>query len=241
MYHCPKCGSELKSESQFCHACGSDINWREIELTQSSFLGSQVGSNEITWTIKNEHSGQISLINRVKNILLNPKQEWQLIHTERPDTKKIIFSYLLILSLIPCIAEFLGYGLKGYWITGLQQGLIQFLVSVTSALVIAWIVDLLAPSFFSEVNFSRSMQLVAYALTPGYVAGILLLIPSLSPFVMLMSLYSIYLMYTGMPLIKKTPHENVAGYVGITIVIIILISLILAFVIAGLVAYIFFN
>jgi len=108
-------------------------------------------------------------------------------------------------------------------------------------LLITWIVDLLAPSFFSEVNFGRSLQLVAYSLTPGLVAGILLLVPSLSPFVLLFSLYSIYLMYTGIPLLKKTPAENVAGYVGITIVVIILFSLILAFIIAGIVTFVLFH
>jgi len=125
--------------------------------------------------------------------------------------------------------------------TGLQECLVQFFVSVISVLLITWIVDLLAPSFFSEVNFGRSLQLVAYSLTPGLVAGILLLVPSLSPFVLLFSLYSIYLMYTGIPLLKKTPAENVAGYVGITIVVIILFSLILAFIIAGIVTFVLFH
>jgi hypothetical protein len=239
---CPKCGSELKSGSQFCHACGADINWREVEeTTQSGFHGDQVSNNEVSWTINKEYSEQTNLVNRVKNILLDPKKEWQIILSELPDTKKIIFGYVCILALIPSISAILGYGFRGYWMTGVQQGLIQFLVSVISVLLIAWIVDLLAPSFFSEVNFGRSMQLVSYSLTPGMVAGILLLFPSLSPFVLLISLYSIYLLYTGVPLLKKTPNENVSGYVGITIVVIILLSLILAFTLAGIVAFVLFR
>jgi len=242
MTHCPKCGSELKPEMQYCHSCGADINLIDHdEPLKSVFNGDQVSNNEVSWTINNEYPSQSSLLNRVKNILLNPKQEWQVILAEVPDSKKIILSYVSILALIPTLAAFLGYGLKGYWMTGLQQGLVQFLTAVISVLVISWIVDLLAPSFFSEVNSGRSIQLVAYSLTPGFVAGVLLLMPSLSPFVLLISLYSIFLMYTGIPVLKKTPSENVAGYVGITIVVIILLSLILAFVVAGIVAFALFR
>jgi hypothetical protein len=239
---CPKCGSELKSESHFCHACGADINWREFEEPKRSvFQGEQVGTNEVLWTVQNEQNKQANLINRVKNILLNPKQEWHVVFAELPDTKKIVIRYVMILALIPTFASLLGHGLLGYWMTGIRDGLVQFLVSVISVFLIAWIVDLLAPSFFSEINFGRSLQLVAYSLTPGMVAGILLLIPSFSPLVLLSSLYSIYLMYTGIPLLKKTPPENVAGYTGITIVSIIILSLMLAFIIAAAVAFMLFR
>jgi hypothetical protein len=239
---CPKCGSEIKSETQFCHACGEDINWRNLEEpAATAFHGDQVGANEVLWTIQNELPKQTNLVNRVKNILLNPKHEWQVILAEQPDSKKIVLGYIMILALIPTIASFLGHGLQGYWMTGIRDGLVQFLVAVSSVLILAWIVDRLAPSFFSEINFGRSLQLVAYSLTPGMVAGILLLIPYLSPFVLLISLYSIYLMYTGIPLLKKTSQENVAGYVGITIVVIILLSLILAFTLAGIVAFVLYR
>jgi hypothetical protein len=239
---CPKCGSELKSESQFCHACGAEINWREFEEPKrSTFQGEQVGANEVLWTVQNVQNEQANLLYRVKNILLNPGNEWQVILTEQPDKKKIVFRYVMILALIPTFSALLGYGLQGHWMTGVREGLEQFLVSVISVLVIARIVDLLAPSFFSEVNSGRSMQLVAYSLTPGMIAGILLLVPSLSPFILLISLYSIFLMYTGIPLLKKTPRENVAGYTGITIVSIIILSLILAFIIAAVVAVVLFR
>jgi hypothetical protein len=239
---CPKCGSELKSESQFCHACGADINWRDFEEPkQSTFQGEQVGANEVLWTVQDVQYEQTNLINRVKNILLNPRQEWQVILAEKPDKKNIIFRYVMILALIPTISALIGHGLQGYWMTGIREGLVQFLVTVLSVLVIAWIVDLLAPSFYSELNSGRSMQLVAYSLTPGMVAGVLLLVPSLSPFILLISLYSIFLMYTGIPVLKKTPQENVAGYTGITIVTIIILSLMLAFIIAAAVAFVLFR
>jgi len=162
---CPKCGSELKPEMKFCHSCGADINWRDIEgPVPSTFHGDQVSNNEVSWTINKENSRQINLVKRVKNILLSPKQEWLVILAEQPDIKKIIFGYTGVLALIPAICAFFGYCIKSYWMTGLQECLVQFFVSVISVLLITWIVDLLAPSFFSEVNFGRSLQLVAYSL-----------------------------------------------------------------------------
>jgi hypothetical protein len=242
MINCPKCGSGLNPETRFCHSCGADIiQLLSEEPANSDFNGDQISTNEVSWTIRNEYPGQTNMFKRVKNILLHPKQEWPVIQSELPDYKNIIVSYIGILALIPAIAAFSGYGIRGYWMSGIQEGLVQYLVSIISIILIAWIVDLLAPSFFSEVNFGRSLQLVAYSLTPGLVAGILLLVPSFSPFVLLISLYSIYLMYTGISLLKKTPLENASGYVGITFVVIILISLILAFIIAGIVAYALFR
>jgi hypothetical protein len=244
MKFCLKCGSEIKSESQFCHTCGEEINWMDPEhakptLTEEGNYADQGTINQVSWTIRNDvHPDQTNFFNRVKNILLNPKEEWTVILAEQPDSKKIILNYVSILALIPTLSTLLGYGLQGHWMTGIREGLVEFLVSVISVLVIAWIVDLLAPSFQSEVNFGRSLQLVAYSFSPGLVAGILSLIPSLSLFVFLISLYSIYLIYTGIPLLKKTPVESVAGYVGITFAVIIIFSLILAFIITGIVAFI---
>ena len=232
---CPTCGSGLNPESKFCHTCGADINWDEQEPATQSQPEQGVSEdpelvNQVSWTINNEvYPGQTNIFDRVKNILLNPKQEWSVIMSEMPDKKKIILSYVCILSLIPAVSALLGYGLQGYWMKGIREGLVEFLVYVTSVILITRIVDLLAPSFQSEVNSGRSLQLVAYSFTPGMVGGILLLMPSLSPFVFLISLYSIYLMYTGIHLLKKTPAESVSGYVGITIVTIILVSMILSF------------
>ena len=47
----------------------------------------------------------MELINRVKFILLNPKEEWDVIEAENPPHEKVL-PYLLILALIPAVALF---------------------------------------------------------------------------------------------------------------------------------------
>ena len=48
----------------------------------------------------------MELFNRVKAILLNPKEEWQVIEAEDAPHMKVFTEYLLILSLIPAVSKF---------------------------------------------------------------------------------------------------------------------------------------
>src|SRR5215210_2559081 len=113
----------------------------------------------------------MNLIDRVKNIITNPIMEWNVIATEQPDAGKIITGYVLPLAGLAAIAAFIGYGLIGFNVfgfrmAGINWGLyyaITVLVSgILSVFVTALVIDLLAPSFGSEKNYNRSVQLVAY-------------------------------------------------------------------------------
>jgi hypothetical protein len=117
----------------------------------------------------------MNLIDRVKNIIVTPNKEWDVITTEQPDAGKIITGYVLPLAGLAAIAAFIGYGLigfnmLGFRISGIDWGLYQALTiligAIVSVYITALVVDLLAPSFASEKNFNRSVQLVAYSFTP---------------------------------------------------------------------------
>jgi hypothetical protein len=140
--------------------------------------------------------------------------------------------------LIPAISAFIKYGIIGFSFmgytsrsiaSGIQFGLIQLLSAVVGVYLLAWVIDMLAPSFESEKNFGRSLQLAVYSSTPQWVAGILLIIStSMSMLIMLVGLYAIYLLAVGMPVMKGTPKDKVVGYVALTIVAMIVIAVVLA-------------
>ena len=179
----------------------------------------------------------MNLINRAKSILLTPKTEWSLIESEQTDVKTLTTNYLLPLALIPAIAGFIGFGLIGQNVLGMHIGsagyglryaIVNLVSTIGGAFLTAYIIDLLAPSFGSEKNFLQSFKLVVYSYTPMMVAGILLIIPSLSILATLAGLYGLYLLYIGLQPLKKTPEEKKTSYFVVSLIVVILGSFVLS-------------
>ena len=243
---CPQCGIALSPESKFCTSCGEfNPGSKQMPPSWAFQSGNKIKEYNFreAWQVFTDAlTGNTNLIDRVKNILIKPKLEWSVVFSEQPHTTKILFGYVIILALIPTIAAIIGYGLVGNiimgntfysWPTAFETGIIQFLSAIIVVFLTAWIVDLLAPSFESEKNFGRSFQLVAYSFTPGWIAGIILLFPSLSIVMTLAMLYSIYLLLTGLPVLKHTPKDKVAGFVVITIICFIIITILIGTILAA--------
>ena len=182
----------------------------------------------------------MNIIDRVKNILITPQKEWDVINGEQPNTPGIITGYVLPLAGAAAVAAFIGYGLIGVnfgfgirikgmdW--GLYQGLTVLLGALLSVFVSAFIIDALAPSFGSEKNMGKSVQLVAYSWTPFWIGGLLTILPSLAIVGSLAGLYGLYLLYLGLPKLKNTPQDKQVSYYVVS-----LITMIVVFVIIGLI------
>lgn len=173
----------------------------------------------------------MNLIDRVKNILLTPKTEWEVINGETATTQSLLTSYVLPLAIVASLGSLLKgflfagtYGLKYFIVTAI----IGFAAAVIAFYVTVIIVDMLAPSFESEKNMGKSAQLVAYSGTPSYVGSLLSFIPVLGWLIALAAwAYGIYLMYLGIGPLKKTPEDKKAVYMIIAYVIMIALTFIL--------------
>jgi len=169
------------------------------------------------------------LADRVRNIILTPKTEWLAIAAEEPNVGNIVKGYVLPLALIPAVASLLGFGFVGRGIFGaslrwgIAMGLIQFVSAFVGVLITATMADLLAPSFGSQKNIGRAVQLVAYSHTPGWVASILLLVPTLGIVATLAMLYGLYLLYLGLPPLMKTPPDKTVTYMVVLIILAIVV------------------
>jgi len=170
----------------------------------------------------------MSLIQRVQDILLKPKETWPIIAGEGGDTASIYTNYLIYLAAIPAIASFIGLSLIGAGgfgfsvrvpiMSGLVQMVVSFVLSLVMVFVLALIVDALAPTFNGTKSQLSALKLVAYGSTAGFVGGIFGLIPSLSILGLVAGLYSIYLIYTGVPVMMKCPPEKAGAYTAVVIV-----------------------
>lgn len=186
----------------------------------------------------------MNIIERVKNILIKPKDEWEVISRENTPVAKLVTSYLLLLALIPAAAQFIRYGLIGYnipfaghvsgsWSWGIRQAVVSYIATVGGAFISAMIIDMLAPNFASRKNFNKAMELVVYSYTASLVAGIFYLIPGLGFLAMLGGLYGLYLLYMGMKPMMETPEEKLASYFVVSLLVIIGVSIVLSLILGA--------
>ena len=155
---------------------------------------------------------------------------------------------MLPLAGLAAIAAFIGYGLigfnmLGFRISGVNWGLYQALTiligAIVSVYVTALVVDLLAPSFGSEKNFNRSVQLVAYSFTPMWIGGLLAIFPPIAMIGGLFGLYGLYLLYLGIPKLKNTPADKHIGYFVVTLIVTIVVYLVIGWILQSLLMNIF--
>lgn len=182
------------------------------------------------------------LVARAKAILLTPKSEWPVISTESTTVADLYKGYIIPLAAIPAIAGFLKMSLIGTTImfagtyrVGIGAGLTSMVVGYVFSLVIAYvmalIIDALAPTFGGQKNTIQALKTMAYASTASWVAGVAQILPGIGMLIALLGgIYSIYLLYLGLPHTMKCPPEKAGGYTAVVIVIAIVFFVVTAMV-----------
>ena len=190
----------------------------------------------------------MNLIARAKGIIASPNHEWDVTRSEAPNTNQIIMGYVIPLAGAAAIAAFIGYAfiginVFGYRVSGMNWGLYQaltvFLGALLSVFITSFVIDQLAPSFNSEKNFGRSLQLVAYSFTPAWVGGLLAVIPTLALIGGLFGLYGLYLLFLGLPKLKNTPEDKRVGYFVVTILVTIVVYFVIGWVLTTILMNVF--
>ncbi len=102
----------------------------------------------------------------------------------------------------------------------------QYVLSIIGVIIFGYIMNMLAPSFSSKQDEIQAIKLVAYAATPGLLAGILYILPSISFLVLLAALYGLYILYLGLPVFMETPEDKRIIYLVVAIVVYIIIMVV---------------
>jgi len=186
----------------------------------------------------------MNLVERAKNIIITPKTEWDAVSAEEPNIQQILLGYVLPLALIPTIAVIIGWGVIGIFgfrsfTYGIAMGLVQLINAFLSVLITGFVIDALAPSFGSQKNMGRAVQLVAYSMTPIWIAGILNIFPSIGWLAGLIGLYGLYLMYLGLTPLMKTPEDKKVGYLAVSIIILIVVYFVIAAILTAILMAVF--
>jgi len=181
------------------------------------------------------------LIQRVKEILLNPKDTWLKIKDETTGIAQVFTGYAMPLALLPAVFGMLGYALIGHRygfgpVSGVYRvsfpyaliwAIISYVLTLIGLYIEGIVINALAPSFGSKQNTVNAYKLAVYASTPAFIAGILNIVPMLGILVFLISLYGIYLLYLGIPVLMETPPEKAIGYTIVIIVVMIIVNIVI--------------
>jgi len=170
----------------------------------------------------------MNLIQRVQDILIKPKDTWPVIAAEGGDTASVYANYLVFLAAIPAVAGFIGMSLIGFGgfefglripvLTGLVQMVVSYVLTLAMVFVLALIVDRLAPTFGGTKSPLNALKVVAYGSTASLVGGIVAVMPGFAILGVVASLYTIYLIYTGLPVLMQCPVDKAGAYTAVVIV-----------------------
>jgi len=164
----------------------------------------------------------VNLVDRVKGILLAPRNEWTIIDGESATVQGLYTGYIIPLAAIPAIAGFIGMSVVGFGSvmgmsikapmgTGLEGAIARFVGTLVGTYVLALIIDALAPTFGAQKSTIQALKVAAYSSTAAWVAGIFLILPSLG-MLSILGIYSLYLFFLGLPLLMKVPEDKAMPY-----------------------------
>ncbi len=180
-------------------------------------------------------------LERAKRIILSPRTEWPVIEAESTTPAQLYTGYIMPLAAIGPIAQIIGYSVFGITVpfvgtyrvpigTALTSALVSYVLTVASTYVLALIIDGLAPSFSGQRSRIQALKLAAYSSTAAWVAGIFLLVPGLRILTVL-GLYSVYLLYLGLPVLIRSPREKVLTYT-----VVVVLAAVVLFMLSGAIA-----
>jgi hypothetical protein len=185
----------------------------------------------------------MNLVERVKNILLTPAKEWEVIKNENLTIADMFTKYAMILAAIPAVAGFIGYIVIGVsfggfgtfrWPfgTALVWMILSYVLSLGGVFLLAFIIETLAPTFGCAKNLTAAVKIAVFSFTAVWVVGILAIIPVLSILLWVGILYTGYLIYLGIQKIKEPASDKLIGYFIVSIVALIVIYWLVGFIVA---------
>jgi hypothetical protein len=178
---------------------------------------------------------------RVRGILLAPRREWPRIAAENAKPADIYLRYIAPLAALGAIASSIGAWMVGipavpYGNVRLGPGaaltgaILHFALQFVTVLVVALIVNALAPTFGGRKEWRRALQVTAYSFTPAWMAAALTVLPALGAIASLLGLYGLYLLYTGLPVLMQATRDRTLGYTVVTVICTVAITVAVAIV-----------
>jgi hypothetical protein len=200
---------------------------------------------ERAMAVSEQGPGGGGLRRRVMDILFTPGPEWDRIDAEPATVKGLYLGYACILAAIGPVARFIGgqiFGRQGIFLTvhpslisSLAAAIVDYGLSLAGVFVLGLVIDVLAPSFGGTRSRIQGLKVAIYAWTAAWVFAVFQLVPPVGGLSVIGGLYSLYLMYLGIPKLMKAPDDKAALYSIVTVVVAMAIWIVITIVAAMLV------
>ncbi|WP_165843873.1 Yip1 family protein [Phenylobacterium kunshanense] len=182
------------------------------------------------------------MVARAKALLTRPSATWDQIDVEPATVGGLFRGWVLPLAAIPAVAGAIGlmtFGISGgfmgfgfswrpspLWVVG--NALLQYGLGVAMVFILGVVINGLAKTFGAVQDHTQAIKVAAYAPTASWVAGAVMIVPQLGILAFLGGLYSLYLLYVGLPKLMKAPPERAMPYFGAVVAVAILASIVAA-------------
>lgn len=161
-------------------------------------------------------------LQHLMGVLYHPRKEWRAIEGEHYTSKRIFFTQIAILALIPVVSFFIGTTQVGWSISGGEY----VKLSTDSAMVaaigfyfaiwvgvgfIAYTIRWMEKTYGGKADLNACVALTSFTAAPLFLAGLSGLYPVLwfNVIVGLIAVsYSVYLLYSGVPEIMHIPEDR---------------------------------
>ena len=184
-------------------------------------------------------SGGASLLARVGAILTKPNATWDVIDAETTQIPDLYKTYVAPLAAIPAVCGAIGLlGLGGIHMFGIHvrpsltgvitEMVVNYVLTLVGVYILAMVIDQLAPQFGAARGRTQAFKLAAYSGTAFWVAGVFRLLPGSGwLFMLLGGLYTLYLMYLGLPKLMKVEGDRAVPYLAVSVVVTLAITILL--------------
>jgi hypothetical protein len=173
-------------------------------------------------------------------MLLSPKTEWPVVATEPATVADLYKGYIIPLAAIAAVFGFLSMSFIGTLRFGLGLGftymILNFVGALISVFITALVINALATTFGGQKDNIQAFKSVSFAFTAMWVAGIAQIVPWLGWLIAIAgAIYSIYLLYLGLPHTMKCPPDRAGGYTAVVVIVAIVLYFVIAMVIGSVV------
>ncbi|HQU15830.1 MAG: hypothetical protein B7Z66_03325 [Chromatiales bacterium 21-64-14] len=178
----------------------------------------------------------MKIADRARNILLQPRQEWQVIAEEPATIRGLYREYIVPLAAIGPVALLIRLAMFGIDLhaggryplpSAVGQAVLAFALNMAAVFVVALVVDVLAPTFGGRKDPIQALKVAAYVSTPGWLASVFVLVPVLTVLALAAGLYGLYLLYLGLPVVMGAPRERALGYTVVVVMAVVVVYLLI--------------
>jgi hypothetical protein len=182
----------------------------------------------------NQESRMHTIVERVKWLVLKPKETWIVIQGEESPSAALISNFLIPLAGAAAFATFVGRWIVGIPIpfagvyrfsfgASLLSAFFQYLLYGIGICVAGMAVSRLAPYFGMARNDQKGFLLSLYSFTPLVAAGLINLLPSFSNLIVFAGLYGLYILSLGIPILMTPPKEKALPYTILVILVMVIL------------------